>query len=318
MISDIREVFSGLKRNWRRPYFWRQQILEKIAGPLQQLTDDQDRVQVIKEDWDNLFIIDACRADIFSETVREYEIPGKLETVHSRGSASVGFLRKNFAGEQCLDTIYVTSNPFVKSELDDEQFYRVEHVWQDGWNEELETVRAEVMAEKTKEIVQNHPNKRVITHFMQPHYPFIGAKSVESDGFGLLRSKAMEGETEKEAEEDIWSKLSTNAVDEQVVWKSYQDNLRYVLSVIEELVHNIDGRTVITSDHGNSFGEKGWPLPIAVYGHPNGLRMPSLTRVPWYVCEGDRREIIEGSASSENKPTDEEQIQERLNALGYV
>jgi hypothetical protein len=38
------------------------------------------------------------------------------------------------------------------------------------------------------------------------------------------------------------------------VWEAYLDNLRYVLDNIEELLQNVDGKVVISADHGELFG----------------------------------------------------------------
>jgi hypothetical protein len=66
---------------------------------------------------------------------------------------------------------------------------------------------------------------------------------------------------------------------------------------------------VLTADHGNALGERAIPFPIRVYVHPNNLRMPVLTDVPWFVLPyTERKSIVAG---------DESVIEDRLSALGY-
>ena len=47
----------------------------------------------MKEDWDNLIVLDACRYDMFKEI---NTIKGNLERGISRGSATSQFLIENF------------------------------------------------------------------------------------------------------------------------------------------------------------------------------------------------------------------------------
>ena len=67
-------------------------------------------IDVMKEDWDNLIILDACRYDYFKE--KQKNIRGELESVVSRGAHSSEFIEKNFLGRKLHDTIYVTANPY--------------------------------------------------------------------------------------------------------------------------------------------------------------------------------------------------------------
>jgi PHD/YefM family antitoxin component YafN of YafNO toxin-antitoxin module len=76
--------------------------------------DDADCVDILSEDWDVLAILDACRYDMFADTV---ELPGTLSKVRSKASATDQFLRKNLDGRDATDTVYVTGNP---------QFYRIQ------------------------------------------------------------------------------------------------------------------------------------------------------------------------------------------------
>ena len=55
----------------------------------------------------------------------------------------------------------------------------------------------------------------------------------------------------------------------------YEDNLRIVLKSISNLIDDLDGKTVITSDHGEAFGEQG------IWEHPLETHIPVLIEVPW-------------------------------------
>lgn len=66
-------------------------------------------VSIMEEDWDNLFLLDGCRYDLFEDTI---DLEGELEARTSPGSSSSSdFLESTFTGGQHLDMVYVTANP---------------------------------------------------------------------------------------------------------------------------------------------------------------------------------------------------------------
>jgi hypothetical protein len=57
--------------------------------------------------------------------------------------------------------------------------------------------------------------------------------------------------------------------------------LKKLWKFIAYIVKMLDGITVITSDHGEAWGEFALPFTIPVYGHPSFIRIPSIREVPW-------------------------------------
>ena len=55
----------------------------------------------------------------------------------------------------------------------------------------------------------------------------------------------------------------------------YQQDLELALKEVEKLLEELDGKVVITSDHGESFGEN------LEWGHPLKSKNPVLVEVPW-------------------------------------
>jgi len=51
------------------------------------------------------------------------------------------------------------------------------------------------------------------------------------------------------------------------------------LKYVEKLIKKLHGKIIITSDHGNCFGELG------VYEHPYGVHIPPLIDVPLFVID---------------------------------
>jgi hypothetical protein len=175
-------------------------------------------------------------------------------------------------------------------------------------------VRAERVAERGLQALESYPNKRLVLHFMQPHYPFIG------DGESSLpeyRSFTGDGiRTDNDNTPDIWTLLRKGKVEADELWNVYRENLEYVLETVASLLGDLDGKTVITSDHGNAFGTRCLPIPLKIYGHPGRLRSISLVKVPWIEVENDRRRLITSAEVGQGRQFDESQ-KDRLRNLGY-
>ena len=288
---------------------------------------------VLDEDWDNLFILDACRYDVFAD---QADLPGTLERRISKGSESWRFLRENFAGRDCHDVVYVTANPHAYK-LEAGTFHATWNLLDDRWDPELQTVRPEVVADAAREALEQFPDKRLIVHFMQPHFPFLGETGQQLDHGGITyqfgedvdadvepadgheqpATPGQNGDEERIRSILIWGQLRWNLLDVETVWQAYCENLDIVLPVVEELLSDLDGRTVVTSDHGNLFGERLSPIPTRAYGHPPGLFAEELRRVPWHIVDGPRRSTT-AEPPVERETLDEEVAQERLRDLGYV
>jgi hypothetical protein len=91
-----------------------------------------------------------------------------------------------------------------------------------------------------------------------------------------------------------------------------------VLPYIEDLLSELGGKTVVTSDHGNLLGERTSPIPVRDWGHPLSLYAEELVSVPWVTFgNGERREIVAEILEKESSQTTDEVVTERLEQLGY-
>ena len=255
------------------------------------------------EDWDNMIILDACRYDMFEE---HNTIEGELESRISRGSATIGFLKGNFDGRKFHDTVYVTANPQLEWNTDkvETEFYKIINLWEDedSWNEELHTVLPEKVTERALEAAEEHPDKRILVHYMQPHTPFLPEEGEEAMSEYIYWHRIMEGVLNPTKEE---------------AWELYNNNLKRAMPHVKELVEKLGGKTVVTADHGNMVGERSFPIPSREWGHPNRTYTEQLIKVPWLVIDGDRREIVEEEPEKSASDSEEEQIKEKLKHLGY-
>lgn len=267
-------------------------------------------INYFDQDWDNLIILDACRADIFDESLLKGEYSEKI----SLGSNTEQFLKANLSGRELHDTVYVTSNPMFYRHSDEinASFHDTAEVWlEDGWDENYNTVLPETLTKFAKEFNDMYPNKRLVAHYIQPHYPFI-----DTD-----RDFDQKTPDPSDPQTDFWHELMTGEikVSPQSVEKSYRNNLSRVIPQVKSLLTELNGKTVVTSDHGNMLGEASFPLPIQEWGHPPMTYTSQLVRVPWVeITSGKRKNIINEEPVQDRKSSDDDVVQSRLSDLGYI
>ena len=299
-MYSLRRIKRGLRnpqlilRELNRIYYTRKGRRDHNVGG-----DD-----VFEEDWDNLIILDACRYELFENI----DLEGELESRVSKGASTIEFLRGNFRNKKLNDTVYVTANPHFSGMNEDlnSEIHSLVNVWGgEGWSNIFDTVMPETVREEALEAYNEFPDKRLVVHFMQPHYPFVS------------RDEKIEVPTDIE---HIWNKVMAGEVevDPETAWSSYRKTFEFVMREVENLVEDLDGKTVVTADHGNVYNERVSPIPVKEWGHPIGIYDRKLVKVPWLVIDGERREIK--SSEKENKETaveNDEDIKEKLSKLGY-
>ncbi len=268
-------------------------------------------VDVFAEDWDTLVLLDACRYDMFSG---QSELAGRLESRRSRGSSTQEFLRGNVQDRTLHDTVYVTANPQLYWHRDwlNASFHAVEHVWmEDGWDERYGTVLPETTTARALEAAETYPNKRYLVHYMQPHYPFL----TDAD-----ESFAVDHSFLDPDEAGFWNRVMTGELgaDPDEVWRAYQSTLDRTLPHVERLLEGLDGKSVVSADHGNMVGERARPFPIREWGHPRGIYTDQLVEVPWLVVDGDRRTIVSEAPAETRAEVADEVVTDRLEQLGYA
>jgi hypothetical protein len=262
LSKDWETIFKRIKKGNFSPF------LSKIYERYWSLIG-HDGISVVEEEWDYLIILDACRYDAFKQV---NWLEGKLKKKTSKGAGTPEWLRKNF-NDYYGDIVYFAGNGFCSPDKNhggfdsSKHFYNVEPIY---LKDELLVSghgipRPEDVTDYVIENEGRYPNKRKIIHYCQPHDPFIG---------------------------DI--KMYKNDVDEVAdyfrrddSWEAYCSNLERALKSVEKLIENLEGKIVITADHGDCFGEHG------LYRHFTGIYFKELVEVPWLVIEkGERPEII--------------------------
>jgi len=292
--AAIEYVKSQLYPIYKKPYI----MLRDVNKLYYRNFESAGSLDVMSEEWDTLILLDACRHDYISDITN---LPGKLESRRSPGSMSRQFMERSFAGRKFHDTVYVTANPFAAG-LEKETFHDVVSLIDDQNTNDSRAVPPAVVSRKVREIHNKYPQKRVIAHFMQPHEPFL------SD-FGQKVSRRL-----------CWAGNQyhlPNDISITDLERAYQENLELVLEEVYDLVEEIDGKIVVSADHGELLGERLYPIPIRGFEHPASIYEDELLEVPWLIIDGPRRSVTSDPPNSSGEIASDV-AQKRLEDLGYV
>lgn len=259
---------------------------------------------ILDEDWDNLILLDACRYDYFSDV--SSKLPGKLSKRISPGAKTKEFIQATFKNRYEVDLVYLTTNSWwgrLAEDIDSKVFKFINLAEENIQDPELNVELPNTVVKRALEVSENYPDKRLLIHFNQPHYPFIG-----ETGRSIFPTTNRTRLTQ-----DI---ARVGATPEQVR-TAYRENLEAVIPGVKKLLNELDGKTVVTADHGEMLGERGWPIPVRAYGHTAGFYMPELVEVPWLEYNNNGRKNIseEGDGTRDVNP---HAVKKRLNDLGYL
>lgn len=334
MIPE-RYTASNLRQALRNPRKFSeelQRIEQKIRSRVFKYTakrtfqgDPSKEVDIMEQDWDNLIILDACRYDVFCDWNC---VEGNLDYVISKGSHSKEFRDKTFSGRTFHDTVYVTANAFG-AQLDHETFHDILTTFDVELEHESETaihdnnnLEPKKIYDLSLDAYKKYPDKKLIIHFMQPHEPYFGDRAEELRE--TLSKKGLEffawgGNYEDRNEEFILRDLLEAAEEDHISNKDLQEiyieNLEIVLKYVKDLLEELDGKTIITADHGELLGDE--ILFSDRYHHPKELYVEELRKVPWLVIESNKRRSVTTDPPSTDSNIDQTAINNQLEALGY-
>lgn len=271
---------------------------------------------IYDEEWDLCVIIDACRADMFHEVADSYDwMVSESRTRRSVGAATRNWLRRTFTADRqdkMAQTDYVMGNAYADLILDADDFQTLDKVYEYAWDHEVGATPARAVTERGIDTARNGAGDRLIVHYLQPHFPSIPDHLGYNMNREAFRNHSLdEGGVEWDG---VWPALENGEVTAERVWEAYRENLRYVLNEVELLLQNVDAENaILSSDHGNAFGEW-W-----AYGHPSGVFVPVNRNVPYVEVAANDEETIEPSLERHEAATEdsEEAVNERLAALGY-
>ncbi|MFW9820771.1 MAG: hypothetical protein ACFFE5_14270 [Candidatus Thorarchaeota archaeon] len=240
-------------------------------------------IRVLDKDWDYLIVLDACRYDLFKLVVNK-----DSDYIISGGSVTQEWLRWNFKGS-FPNIVYIAGNPHLSSfnlskTFGRNPFFKVIDVWDFGWDKLLKTVPPNKVTESTLKEINIHPEKRIIIHYNQPHHPFLANKELLQYDDGTWHKVAKSNWRQKKT--SIFEAAKSGIIPVKMLWQGYIENLKIVMKDVYQLVVNLSGKVVITSDHGNHLGE------YMLFGHQSHLRTKELVKVPWFIIKDEKKPSI--------------------------
>lgn len=256
----------------------------KLMGILRNLAERQVPKADLKKssllrdrEWDNLIILDACRHDYYQEQVEE------CKKIISAGGATPEFMEKNFSEGSWGDVTYVSGCNFLEKDRfkswtgknPENVFGKVVRVFESHWDYDKNTVWPEDVYEEAINNIDNDENERVIIHFMQPHNPFIKYEfDAKTDGMYVYGEDLEKNDPKKF--QHIMALGESDQISNDQIIQGYKSNIDYVMKFVRKLSNKLDGKTVVTADHGELLGEKG------LYGHSYGSKAKPVREVPWH------------------------------------
>ena len=181
-------------------------------------------------------------------------------------------------------------------------------LWRDAWDDSLGAVPPGAVTERARRHDATDDGRTVV-HYLQPHAPYLrrgtgrklkrirdGVDPPETDatpGEGRSAVGALRKRVERrlgrsriamlvgmlvELDPSSVLDIGERGLGDTIRWY-YEENLRLALAAAADLVESLDGRVVVTADHGEAFGEHG------VWEHHVETHIPPLVEVPWLVLD---------------------------------
>jgi len=206
------------------------------------------KVKVMEEEWDVLILLDAMRYDVFEMF---NDIKGKLTKVESLNSGTWFWIKDNFDKEY-PDLIYVSGNPMVSkfklSKIERDKLFEIVEAWDWCWNPKNNGVNPECVTRTAVGVIKDNPNKRILVHYLQPHFPWIN-KPEANIGRGLLLEWTENKEKKhlhqmNDLERDkfvgiIWDYVKRGKVSVEDCREGYIGNVVLILEEVRNLLKEI-------------------------------------------------------------------------------
>ncbi|MCQ4333127.1 hypothetical protein KM295_06420 [Natronomonas sp. F2-12] len=284
---------------------------------------------IFSKDWDNLIILDSCRYD----TLKSITNKNKSSSIISRGSSSYEFVKNNFE-KQLHDTIYITTNPHIEK-IEKNEFFIIKKIYdeyEDSFNINERRTMLDNLRKESQRMVHENPNKKLIIHSMIPHAPYISSeaenlrkKLSEEKNITFVNSKGGRGANTQEKAKNktnpnkfysLLGAAKNGYISDNRLYEIYKQEVKTGFNWGEKLANELDGKSIITADHGELLGERLLPLLAKEYGHHCNIYCEELRKVPWVVYPSDNRRNIIASEPVDTQHT-QTNIEENLKALGY-
>jgi len=236
------------------------------------LFKSQKQKTLLKTNWQTLIILDACRYDVFSDIITQYNLPGKLQIADSEACRTAIWYRHHWS-QKHDDIVLVSGHPMIWEEKKNVNFHKAIWIDDDG----IEWIKPEKTMRPAIDLQKQYPDKKFLLHLIPPHLPFMGPRGRK---FGdVLMNNKYRGSQKSSRKIDgtslyraVISYGARNGWD--ILKKYYQENLIYVLDAILPYINQLRSPVILSADHGELIGEG------SKYGHRGHHSL--LRKVPWY------------------------------------
>lgn len=218
-------------------------------------------------EWDNLIVLDACRYDIFRRVWSREE---KVIGVISPASWTLEWLDRVF-GNVFIEAEVFSATPYINSLTEinmygvrwnaREHFRKIIDLWLTAWDPRLGIVPPQkvYLAVIVRNIGAKYAKKSTIRKriiwFLQPHYPYLSeyfSRWMREYVRELTYTDFLTGKMENTLIKILRNIVMKNSGE---IVNAYEETLERTLKYVYKLIDRLDGVTIVTSDHGELFGE---------------------------------------------------------------
>jgi hypothetical protein len=300
---------SELRDALRKPRRFGREVERLYSGYVQPGEYNPAGSNLLDEDWDNLVILDACRADLFAEVAA---LPGRTETRISLAGATYEWVPATFTDRILHDTVYVTLNSYYTRlrEAVGSEVHALIDVHQaelpaSAYDDRFDIPHPSVLTEHAIEAADRYPEKRIIVHHNVPHYPYLGE-------FGRERFPTASSSLVDAIDAKPGKQLRAD------VRRGYRENIEIGVEEVRRFHEAVPGKTVVSADHGEMLGDRHRFVPVRDWGHHGGVYNTHLTSVPWHVMPHDRRKPVASDPPDRSAIAGAEGTEANLRRLGYL
>lgn len=263
-------------------------ILTMSKVSLMELPDQRDLIE--DKNWDNILFLDAMRFDYFEKLYPEY-LKGELTKTWNGGlSLTYEWFKRNirkyfdaclfFAVPLIMEKYW---KPNTKESWDDKKFDWEEHFadfcpssFTDWWDHELLTCTCE----KVNQAVRGYETlvEKKFIRYLSPHFPHVGEFRVPYACHHDMDFSDDDRAIGQRLREE-YEKGSYTAEEFQ---KSYESNCRVGLEAVCDIIPELQGKTIILSDHGECL----WDCGRMGHGNEKMKDHDHMIHVPWFEVEG--------------------------------
>jgi len=222
------------------------------------------------EEERTLILLDACRYDYFKKLYPDY-LEGELIKAHNQDISWTYSWFSKFCRDMNDVTLFTAAPVAVhKWKEKEERDYDPEEHFKEipNWSEyDWDFKEGTATPLKINEVVRRKPTRKKMVRYLKPHPPFVGTplEDITKGSGKIQRTQKM---------------MNQGRLTLKELREAYEKNVKIAFEGVVDLISDLDGNIVITSDHGTCLGDCGQ------FYHARGFeKHDHLVEVPWFRVE---------------------------------